>query len=54
MVCDTCNGTKLIMTEGILMSRPYYDKEVKQLMVLCQGKGDWENTLCPDCCDDGD
>ena len=51
MDCDTCEGTGYIETETVLVGRPRYDKELRQVVYDCWGKGDWKPTICPDCCD---
>jgi hypothetical protein len=53
MLCETCNDTGFIETESLVLGRTYYDKELKELMISGYGKGDWAQTICPDCCDEG-
>jgi hypothetical protein len=45
--CEDCKGTGLIETEGVVLGRSYYDKEVGGLVIPSQGDGKWKMTQCP-------
>ncbi len=43
--CEDCNGTGVVETESVFMSRTY--NKNGRLVVDIVGRGDWKKTQCP-------
>ena len=45
--CEECKGTGEILTEGVVLGRPYYSKEHSGIVYDAYGDGNWQKTVCP-------
>lgn len=46
-MCQECNNTGWILTQGIMLSRPYYEKNINMVVQDYHGDGQYKKTQCP-------